>query len=72
MKERDQPLPGYKLIQNAESAICCSNHSNEFLKDLYNSSVWKMEVVDVDKIQFICQKCFSERVYQLLPEKTLL
>jgi hypothetical protein len=62
----------YKLIQSKIGSKQCVEHTVEKLVDLYNSPKWKMQVVDVDKIQFICKFCKSERVYKLKPERTLL
>lgn len=57
----------YKLLQAKTLETDCPDHTLEFLKDLYNSETWEMKVVEVDKIQFRCLVCGSERVYQLLP-----
>jgi hypothetical protein len=70
--------PGYKLIQAKTLETDCPVHAREFLLDLYNQAnggpldTWKMQVVGVDKIQFRCQKCGSERVYKYIEEKTTL
>jgi hypothetical protein len=65
-------MSDYKLIQSCPSSKPCSHHPEQHLVDLYNDPNWQMEVVDIDKIQFKCIVCKSERVYKLLPEKTLL
>ena len=64
----------YKLIQHkeAEAGKPCSHHAKQFVVDLYNDPNWKMEAVDVDKIQFTCIVCQSKRVYKILPEKVIL
>lgn len=69
----------YKLIQAKTLETDCKEHEREMLLDLYNQAngeipkgKWKMEVVGVDMIKFTCKVCGSERVYKLLPEKTLL
>jgi hypothetical protein len=70
--------PSYKLIQAKTLETDCSVHAREFLLDLYNQAngetpgPWKMLIVGIDKIQFRCSICGSERVYKILDEKTLL
>jgi hypothetical protein len=68
----EQQEPKYKLIQSQEADKPCQEHTKQHLKDLYNDSRWTFDFVDMDKLKFVCTICKSERVYQLLPEKTML
>lgn len=64
----------YKLIEARKHPQKkeCSHHNSQKLVDLYNDPNWSMQVIDIDKIQFVCDTCESIRVYKLLSEKTLL
>lgn len=62
----EEKEPDYKLVQAKLLETDCSHHKKQFLVDLYNSPEWGMKIVDLDKVEFRCRICGSERVYQLL------
>lgn len=64
--------PEIKLIQTVLGNKPCNVHNTEGVLQLYNSPLWEMVMVATDKIKFTCVACKTERVYQLMPEKTKL
>lgn len=62
----------YTLISTINGLHPCLEHKTEKIIDVYNSSKWQFKSVDTDKLKFICDKCKSERVYKINPEKVLL
>lgn len=62
--------PEYALIQQRDGPKPCANHPVQKLVDVYNDPDWDMIMVATDKVQFTCNLCQSERVYQLMPEKS--
>ena len=69
---RNEMNPEYRMVQEVSGKPTCKTHIVQNLVDCYNDPMWEMEAVDTDKIQLTCRICKCERVYQLMPEKTLL
>lgn len=63
--------PEYKLLGTKKSPNPCHDHPGGLNTIMYDDN-WEKGFVDLDRIELRCKKCGEQRVYQILPEKTIL